>query len=236
MQLSELFSYLTYGELANLKVGGKDEGGIHPTYSNEVISYINQGLTDLHTRFDLKTNECIVQLIEEVTRYHLTSAHAYSNMESEEPYKYIDDFGQYPFEDDIIRIEQVFNEIGQELIFNSEDPECTVFAPQYNVLQVTNPEDDNAISVVYKADHAPISLENHADPSSISIDIPSSLIDPLCMFVAAKAHNAVGTPESINSGFTKMQQYEATCLGIEIRGVINTNTYINNRLSSNGWV
>lgn len=235
MKLSELFNYLTYGELANLKIGGKDEGGIYPTYSKEVVSFITQGLTDLHTRFNLKQGECIIQLMEEVTRYRLSSEHALSNTDSTEYYKYIDDLGQYPFLDDIIRIDQVYNEVGQELMFNDEDPSCTVFTPQYNVLQVTNPEDTNAIGVLYKADHSPIVIKD-ANPATVDIDIPSSLINPLCLYVAALAHNAVGTPESINAGFAKLQQYEAACLGVDIRGTINGNNYQDNRYESNGWV
>lgn len=235
MKLSELFSYLTYGELANLKVGGKEEGGIYPTYSNEVSSFITQGLTELHTRFNLKQGECIVRLLEEVTRYELTSAHAMSNTDSNEYYKYIDDTGQYPFKDDIIRIDQVYNEIGQELMVNDDDPSCTIFLPQYNTLQVTNPNDDNAVGVIYKADHAPLDLKNNI-PSEITIDIPPSLINALCLYVSYLAHNAVGTPESIGSGLGKLQHYEATCIGIEIKGIINTNTFYTERFNRNGWV
>lgn len=236
MKLSDLFSQLTYGELANLKVGGKEEGGIYPTYSDEVISYIYQGLTDLHTRFPLKQSELILQLLEEVTIYPLTSAHAYSNTDSQEYYKYIDDEGQYPFMDDIITIERVFNELGQELMFNEEDDNCTVFSPQYNVLQVTNPEDTNAMSVMYKANHTPISLDGNIKPSSIEIQIPSVLIIPLCNYVAAMAHNAVGTTEGLNVGFSKMQQYEAACIQADMRGVVNKTVHNNNRLNNNGWV
>lgn len=235
MKLSELFNYLTYGELANLKVGGKDEGCIHPTYSNEVVSYIKQGLTDLHTRFPLKQGECVVRLRDEVTMYHLTSDHAISNTESTEYYKYIDDVGQYPFEDDIIRIDRVYNEIGQELLVNSEHPDCTIFIPQYNTIQVINPLDENAIGVLYTADHNPIDLKKD-DPSKIDIDIPSTLVNALCLYVAYLAHSAVGTQEALATGFSKLQQYEATCMQAEFKNIVRKTEFINNRHRVNGWV
>ena len=236
MKLSELFSYLTYGELASLQSGGKGQGGIHPEHSDEILTYIRQGLTDLHTRFPLKQGELVVQLLEEVTRYTLLSEHAYSNTESDSYYKYIDDDGMYPFQDDIIRIEQVFNEVGCELMMNEESCNCTIFTPMYNVLQVTDPEDTNALAVLYKADHKPIKLSPEDDPSKIEIDIPSSLINPLCFYVAALAHNAVGTTEGINTGFGKMQQYEAACIQADIRGIVNNATFDDTRLDQNGWV
>lgn len=236
MKLSELFNHLTYGELANLKIGGKDEGGIHPTYSKEVLTYIQQGLTDLHTRFNLKQGECIIQLNEAVSMYTLSSAHAYSNTESTEYFKYIDDLGMYPFLDDIIRVNSVYDECGHELELNTDCPSCTVYTPQYNVLQVTNPESTNAIGVIYKADHKPIILGAKTNPATIEIEIPSTMINLLCLYVAYAAHNSVGTQEGIATGFTKYQQYEAACLNVEHRGIINSNYYINNRIRRNGWV
>lgn len=236
MKLSELFSILTYGELASLKQGGKDDGGIHPMYSEEVLTYIRQGLTDLHTRFPLKQGELIIQLQEELTRYLLTSEHAYSNEESEAYYKYIDDLGMYPFEDDIISIEQVFNEIGEEMLLNEESPRCQHFTPQYNVLQVTNPENDNALAVLYRADHKPIELNADSDPSKIDIDIPSTLVNSLCLYVSAMAHNAIGTTEGLNTGLAKLQMYEASCIQADRHNIVNGPVFDSTRLVHNGWV
>ena len=56
MRLDKLFNILTHGELASLKVGGKNEGGIYPKHADEVGDYVRLGLTMLHSRFMLRHN------------------------------------------------------------------------------------------------------------------------------------------------------------------------------------
>lgn len=238
MKLSDLFKHLRYGELNNLTIGGKMEGAIHPTYTEQVVSLITQGLTDLHTRFDLKRNELILVLHEEVARYTLTSAHALSNDSSTEYYKYIDDLGTYPYEDDLIRIERVYDELGRELVMNITTPNgCTIASPQFNVLQVINPQDENALSIVYKADHRPIQklLNDGLTPEQIEVELPSSLVQPLCLYVAYLAHASVGTPESVQKSIGKFQQYQLACQNIDTFGTLNQDNFDNLAFYQNGW-
>ncbi len=235
MKLSEFFSLLTYGELANLKAGGKDVGGIYPKYSDEVMSFVRQGLTDLHARFALKHNEVIVQQYEHITLYPLRYDYAQSNITSQEQYKWIADTPERPFGEDIMLIEEIYDEGGNELEINTENDSCSIFTPQPDVLQIIRPADTNAIAVLYKANHDRIDLTANV-PSDITIEIPAQLVRPLALYVSSLAHNAVGSPEGLQTGFAKMQEYEAACIQIQLNGLIHKEEWINKNIGRNGWV
>lgn len=234
MKLSEFFTLLTYGELNNLKVGGKDVGGIYPKTSDEVLTYIRQGLTDLHSRFALKHNEVVIDLRDEVTSYLLTYDHAQSNTTTTAD-QWIADTPEKPFQEDIILIEEAFNEAGEELSVNKDNDLTGIFTPQYNVVHYLTPVLGNSLSILYKANHKKIDLSVDT-PNNIELEIPYQLIRPLAIYVASMAHTAVGSPEGIQLGFTKMQEYEAACLQIEVFGTIHKESWINDRVGENGWV
>lgn len=235
MKLSEIFSYLTYGELSNLKVGGKDDEGIYPKYSDEVVTYLTQGLTALHTRFALKHNEVVVQQDESVTEYLLKSEYAQSNTESTQPIKWIIDSEDNPFLEDIIKITEVYDELGAEVPLNIENAVWAIYTPQYNVVQIPEPNPTAAVAIIYRADHTPLNLYAK-EPKDIEIDIPPQLIRPLCMYVASLAHTAIGSPEGMQTGFAKMQEFEAACVRHELEGSVHKEYWVNDRIWRNGWV
>ncbi|AGH57626.1 virion structural protein [Pseudoalteromonas phage pYD6-A] len=235
MKLSEFFSLLTYGELANLKVGGKDCGGIYPKYADEVTSYIRQGLTDLHSRFALKHSEVIVQQFEHITLYPLRSDYAVSNTSSTEPYKWISDTIERPFQDDIILIESVIDEGGNEIKLNTENDILSVYSPQPDVLQIVSPKNENAVAVMYKANHTKIDLSTDV-PSNIEIEIPPQLVRPLALYVSSLAHTSVGSIEGFQTGASKMIEYETACIQIDLLGLIHKEDWVNENIWRNGWV
>lgn len=234
MKLSEFFSLLTYGELANLKVGGKEDGGIYPTHSDEVVSFIRQGLTDLHSRFALKHNEVIIQQFAHITLYPIRSEYAVSSL-GVEPYRWVIDTESNPFQEDIILIESIIDEGGNEVALNDDHDKCSYFTPQPDVIQIPEPMEDNAIAVMYKANHAKIDLTVDV-PSNIDIEVPTQLVRPLALYVAALAHNTVGSPEGSQVGANKMMEYEAACIQIEIQGLVHKERWTNNNIGRNGWV
>ncbi|AUR82492.1 head completion adaptor [Vibrio phage 1.152.O._10N.222.46.E1] len=235
MKLSELFSYLTYGELSNLKVGGKECGGIYPKYSDEVLSFVKQGLTDLHTRFPLKQNEVVVQQFDHITEYVLRYKYAESNLTSTEPYKWIMDTKERPFQSDIISIEEIYDEVGNELYLNYGNQKYSIYTPAYDIVQVPYPYADNAMAVIYKADHPTIDLGQYK-PEDVEVELPVVLVRALILYVASLAHSAIGSPEGVQTGFAKMQEYQALCMELELRGVVAKENWTNEQIGGNGWV
>ena len=235
MKLSELFNYLTYGELNNLKVGGKEDGGIYPKYSDEVVTYITQGLSALHSRFELKQNELVIQQFEEITDYIIQPEYSQYNEDSTEPKRWIMDLPNSPYSGDLIRISEVFNEGGVRMPLNDSMDPTSMTTPRFDILQMPMPDPENAYAVLYVADHDPIDLTNLA-PKDININIPTPLVRALVLYVSSLAHTAVGSPEGVNTGFAKMQEYEAVCIGMELQGTIAKETWELDKIRRDGWV
>ena len=132
MLLSEIFDQLTYGELASIAMGGAGASGIVQTDYPAIINSINLGLTEIHKRLDLRREEIFVQQYDQIQQYYLEPKYAVSNLESDEPIKYITDSEENPFLGNVLRIERIINEGGVELYVNDENQYCTVWTPSYN--------------------------------------------------------------------------------------------------------
>lgn len=236
MLLSTLFSQLSYGEISQLAIGGKGSGTIPEDKYGALISHINIGLTKLHTRFPLKEEEVFIQQYEHITEYKLHSDYALSNDESTEAYKYIVDNPENPFKDDIIRIEQVYDEVGLEIDVNdSTSQHESIFISSYDTIQILYPVAENAVSVIYRANHALIPLTT-TDIESVEIDIPPSLEEALMSFVASRCHSVRSNQEAVSESSFYYAKYSALCREIEQKNLLNNSQNITNtRLEQNGW-
>lgn len=235
MLLTEFLDNLAYGELSGLYMGSGNSGRIHQEELPKLITYINHGLTDLYTRFRLKSSEVIVEQQAGQTIYELHSKYAVTNTESVEPVKYIIDSAAYPFSDDIIKIFQAFAENGDELPLNNQEVENGVYTLSYNVVQIPIIEIGDAVSLLYQANHHKL---NYLDRSSLtqSIELPTYLIEPLLMFVGSKAISKLGSESGMTEGQLLMQKYELALQQIKTNGALNEINYGYDRLRSNGWV
>ena len=75
MTLDDLFSDLAFGELNGTGMVGIDGGVIPLAKYPQVISYVNMGLTQLHTIFLLKENYVTCRELLGQTEYLLHSKH-----------------------------------------------------------------------------------------------------------------------------------------------------------------
>lgn len=234
MRLSTIFDQLTYGELSSLALGGIGNSGILEKHYPKVIANINLGLTELHKRFILKTSEVMVQQADHIQNYELHSRFAETNELSLEPVKYIMDSVYKPFQDDVLKIEQIYTEIGQEVCLNNLKEPCSYFTPSYNVVQVPAPDVANAMLVIYRADHVRIELRDQ-DPSMIEVDLPSTHLEALLFYVASRIHSGL-SGEGIQEGNNYLAKFEASCRKIEELSIMNKDNTTNTKLEDSGWV
>lgn len=227
MNISDLLSYLKYGELSQLVSAGVT------TRDTQIITNINLGLIELYKRFPIKLSEVIVQLNSRRTHYTISSAHAESNkpIDGNSDDYYVMDSLYYPFKDDLNQIEVVYNEEGEELPLNDENLTYSLFTVGHNVLLHPYPENENAISVIYRAS-APL-LVVDGELTQI-VEIPDHLLELLTTYVAYKtfASISLNSPEATGY-FTK---FEASCNLINNLGLISKPSNTNLRLEINGWV
>ena len=236
MYLSEIFDQLTYGELVHLEMGGAENSGVNSDYYPSLVANINLALTALHTRFYLKTKEVIVQQYEQIQTYTLHSRYAESNTESLEPIKYIKDSIYQPFIDDVLKIEQVFDEGGVEVKLNDENDYFSVFTPSFNTIQIPYNHPDNSIAVVYRANHEKLVITNDFHPSKIEVDIAWSYLEPLLFYVAHRYFVVNGLQGSGQDSVNFLNKYNASCNKLDQNGLINKSSATNNRLELAGWI
>jgi len=208
MLLSELFQKLSFSTLSNLVIGGEGSGVIKPTYYPRLLSVITEGLTDLHTRFPLREKEVTLQLFDEVAHYFFRREHSISA--GTDYYRYIQDTPFEPFVNDILRVEQIFDEVGCELLLNDESECCSLFTPSFDSLLVTHPSKDTILRVSYRANHPAIPL-TVTDPSTVEVSIPDSHTRALCLYVAGAIYSSMNGQEHTLKGQEFRTYYEAEC-------------------------
>jgi len=247
MLLSDLFDQLTYGELSQLEYSGVDDEGFMVDDYKRIIPHINLGLTELHKRFLIRTEELHLDNLDHIQIYHLVYDYAYTNTKSTQPYKYIRDSQWKPFQDNVLKVERVFNEDGQELHLNETDPYIiqtetlqqsykawTVNTPTYNSIQIPYPMKTNSFVVEYRANHPKIPMTG-INPSIIEVSIPPHLLEALLQYIAARAYTSLGG-DNAQEGNNFMTKFEASVVKVEQLGLVNTDNATNQKLEVNGWV
>jgi len=233
MLLSEIFEYLSYGELSQLALGSADDGGIQSKDYPKVISYINLALIELYKRFSLREKQLIIQLDDSITDYKLHNDYAVSNTESAEPIKYIIDTAQVPFTNDVLQIERIKNADDEEFVLNDLDEDLSLYTPTYDIIQISYPEDETTMTVTYRAYPDKISLQG-TSPSGTEVALPEQLLEALLAYVAHRAYGSMQTTEGAQ-GTTYYSKFLAAVRTVKETGGILEINNSNHRLDSNGW-
>lgn len=236
MRLSELFEYLTYGELSQLSISGEEQGMITTANQGAVITAINLGLIELHKRFPIKMGMVIVQQMTGVTEYHLDNRYAYTNPHATDDsvyYKYIIDSVAQPFTNDVLLIEGISDELNYTYTINEESDCSTIITKGATTIDVPNPDAEIALFVNYRA--APVKIDTKvSDADDVVIDIPPQYLEPLLSFVANRFFTSfnASNPEA-GMYFSK---FEAACALIDKNGLHHKNGNINSKFGCNGWL
>jgi hypothetical protein len=234
MLLSDFFKYLAYGELSQYAVGTFDNGEIAQKDYPKLISFVNRGLTALHTKLPLRLEQVIVQVYGGQAEYTLSSDFAVSNTLDDDTPKYLLDSSN-PFKDNLIKIEQVFKEDGTELFLNDSADEDTVYTPQFNVLQFAKPF-DGMVAAAYRAEHPSFSMERDVDPSTLTINLPTPLIEPLLTFTVSKLVSARSGGEGLQQGMVLNQSFNRQVQSLIDLGVVQTEAKTSTRIWRDKWV
>jgi hypothetical protein len=235
MTLSELFEQLSYGELSQLPAGTSEPGAIDEAYWRQVISHINLGLLELYKRFWVESGEVLLQLYDHIAYYKLHDRYAESNRLSPEPYRYIKDSEYYPFRNNVMKIEQVFNACGEQVCLNDHTACESLFTPAYDTLQVPLPTNYTVLTVEYRAGPEKIQYVPGMDPEEVEVDIPPGLLEPLVLFVGARAYRVMN-PDQHNSTRAYMQLFEQACVQAHRYGLEIKTNYGNTKLDNHQWV
>ena len=236
MLLSDFFTVLSTGELGGVVLGNRNGTGIAVEDYSTVVSHINLGLTALHTRLLLREEEVFVKEYDNIQLYYLLPQYAISNTASTEPYKYIVDSVFQPFQGNVLKIEQVFNEIGLDLPINDPNNRMSVHTPQYNCLQIPFAYATNAVSVIYRANHPRIVVGAGFDPAQVTLEIPDQVVEALACYVGARAFIGNAADNGKNDVNLHLTRFEQLVQQLEQADLLNSNGGTNLKLRDNGWV
>lgn len=239
MKLSDVFNQLSHGELVQISLGGA-QGVIDDSNYQRIMASINLGLIDLYSRFLLKEGRLTMNLLPGQSTYVLDKAYAVANRESQGVPKYILDTLAQPFENDLLRIERVYDAEGFELPLNGGGDTRDLGylgcrTPNHKTL-VVPPSVLGPVVVVYRAMHPILVKElGFFDAGEVEIELPMSHLNALLLFVASRVMNPVGMNAEFHSGNNYWAKYENACAMLENQNFRLDQSEENTRLVRNGW-
>lgn len=224
MTLQEIFDQLTYGELSQVSIGGGEVGAITEANYPRILAHINLALTAIYKRFPLNERQLNFQLQPNLTTYQLKVA-------------------------DLLKVERVFTDGAFDLQLNNDADSFSCHTPSMNILRVPKKMVDGSIDIpdkykttsltaVYRADHPKIVQGlGYFDPNRVTLQLPSSHLEPLLLFVASRVMSPMGAGQFEGlAGNNYFAKYEASCQQIEGLNLKVDQDSQNTRLERNGWV
>lgn len=230
----EIMANLTYGELSQYAIGGAEAGKIAEVDYPKIMSVINRGVNQI--QLDLRKNENTVRLrlIEGVLTYPIHSK--YSMITGTENIKYVDDSTFAPFEDDILKIQQVYNKGGKELPINKRNRVDSIFVPQHNVIQHPFVKDGDILGVVYTRYTRPTIVTTEEEAKATVLPIPDYTLSALYAYVASKMTAGITTEQEISDSQVWQAEYISRIATLKNEPVLPEDTLENTKLTDNGFV
>lgn len=211
MKLQHIIDSVRYGELTNISWDNKNR-------IPAIISFINQGLTDLYSRFPLMEKQLIIQQYPQISVYRLTRDFARTNFKSEQLHKYILDTPFEPFQEDILQISGVYTEEGIPVPLNDTNNPRSYFLPSYNTIQIPNANENDATFITYKAKHRYISPTT--EDLNQEVELPPCLAEALYAYLGYKCLVSMGSTDTVQLAQLYLQRYEQLCTSVNIANTL----------------
>jgi len=215
MKLRDVLNTMASGELSNLSLFN-EQGVLKPEHYSKLTTSINLGLTDLHTRFLLKLGSITLNLQAGQTVYPLKPMYQVGNRAPAGTVQFIE-AGETKLKDNLLKVQQVFDDCGHELGLNDHDARRGVSTTTFNVLTVPECLQKDygvgKVSVSYRMNALPIrECFGELDIDAIEVDLDYSHLWALCLFVASRVHNPSGFGTGgVHEGNNYYGKYIAEC-------------------------
>lgn len=202
MELQQVIDTVKYGELTNISWKACDR-------VPALISFLNQGLVDLYSKFPLLEKQVIIQQLPQISIYKLTRDFARTNVRSEQLHRYILDTPYEPFVEDILQITGAYEEHGIEIPLNDEHNPNSWFTPSYNTIQIPNANENETAFITYKAKHPYINPETNE--MRTPVEVPPCLEEALFTYIAYKSLVSMGSQDTQAQAQFYLQKYDQLC-------------------------
>lgn len=234
MKIKRIIEHLEHGLLSKINLGGNTSMGVTSYNYPSLISAIELGLIELAQVFDFEQREVFIKQEDHIKFYELDIKYAVTNTSSTETYKYIKDTVDNPFVGDILRIEAVYDELGNKLRLNDDNDPDSLYTPNLTTIQVPRPNAENTLSVIYSAGGVEL-RKTGADVLEQEVYLPNTLLNAVCLFAAAQVIAGKDSLEAKNESLVFKRQYaEAVAQAISYGTKMVDNT-VNTNKERNGW-
>ncbi|UKL14823.1 hypothetical protein C121_90 [Stenotrophomonas phage C121] len=217
MTLDDLYKQLSFGVLSSLALAGSGDGTIRDNKKPAIVSFANEALLRIYTRFRLKTNTVLIEMVPHITHYHLLNRFAQTNEDSIEPYRYIIDTPGEPFIQDVIKVLGVYNSLGRNLVLSNLAEDLSVFIPEPTIVQIPNPIGGVALGVEYQAMHPTLEVCNPKQ----EIELPDSMHAALYAYIAHLTYEGLEMEGAQARSANFLQKYENMCAEMEFHDSFN---------------
>lgn len=210
MTAQNIIDIAKYSEVGNLAV--KND-------INALIAFLNLGMTELYTRFPIKTNDFEIEYSDEVEQYDLPEDFMYAVCANR--YESLD-----TLKDPI------------PVLLNSKvDPYSLQFVDWNSVQAPAATDDFQSTGIILTYAITPVPVTNTASSLTAELELPNGLVDALASYIGYRAHLGVrGDGQAENNAH--WQRFERNCEKAQERGVALpiASIEMTNRLFDRGFV
>jgi hypothetical protein len=212
MLVSTVLNDVASGDIYNIALGesfrNNPYNAANADAANTLISYLNLALTELSTRFNIKTTVVTVPTYEGIRLYTLRDP-------------------------DLIRVLEVYDDFGVPLTFPNTVDDLDSFDIKevtFNTFLVNNPLNDLHLNFVCKM------LLPEVTDISEDIAISRMFLEPVCNYIAYKAYSSLGGPNNQKTSDSYFARFENNCTKLLERGFTNNQESLFKNVRNKGFV
>ncbi|MCI4437667.1 MAG: hypothetical protein JHC33_12745 [Ignisphaera sp.] len=212
MLVSDVLNSVAYGDIYNLSLGeafrNKSNNAASTNAINTLINYLNLAITELSTRFNLKTSVITLPTYEGIRVYTIRDPN-------------------------LVKVLEVFDDFGVPLAFPNTIDDLNSFDIKeisFNTFLVNNPVNDSHLNFVCKT------LLPEVTNMSEDIAISRVFLEPLCSYIAYKAFSSLGGPNNQKASDSCFLRFENSCAKLVERGFTNNPESLFKNIYNKGFV
>ena len=205
MRLSKIITSARNRELRQLSAKDKTD--------EIIVGYINLAMLALYSRFQLRTEEVVLNLKSGKTVYRLDGT---------DPDVYKD--GHMLVDSDVMAIIKAFDE-EKELNINKDSDPLSIFTIAYDTVQVPFATTGEHIGLIYRASPREVEYEADVDGNAVDSDvkIPPQMLEAVLHHVGYSAHGSIDGGAQQEAA-THLTMFERACDRLEMLGLIPQDT------------
>lgn len=207
-----------------------------------LIILVDEALTRLYSRFNLRTRNVLIEVQVGRTFYHLDSKYAVQSHDPIlVPHPYIKDLPNDKFEDDACKVLQIQDSLGRTRPLNDPNRTDSLYTPQPDVIQNPQPVPLDIMFVTYQAKHPKIAVKAEVDGDVAwqyghDVILPDVLMPALYNYVGYLVYSRMATQEANAKAAGNLMVYEEICKDVERGDLVNNSQSCSNiRFGLNGW-